>query len=750
MVKSPLIFLFLFVSVILSGTGLLAQNTSSRPKIGVTLSGGGAKGLAHIGVLKIMDSAGLKVDYITGTSMGSIVAALYAAGYSGKELEKIAKELDWDILLSNSSSLRGLIMEEKEEYAKYGIELPYYNHQFNLPSGVLESEELWLKFSELFFPVYNIKDFNKFSIPFACVAADISNGDGVVLSKGEIVTAIRSSMAIPSIFTAVEYQDKKLVDGGIVRNFPVKDVRAMGADIVIGSNVSTGLLPKDKVNNAIQVLTQIAFFKEAEDTREEIQLCDIYIPLPVDQFSTGSFNRSAEILQMGLEEGRKLYPVFKRLADSLDAIYGKQTIPENRLPKVDSIKISGLEITGLKATTEAFFRHTMGFYDGKYYTPQKLSKMIRKVFGTRYYSRILYSLMPQEDSSSVKIIFQVEENPRNIAKLGIHYNKFTGISILANFTARNLITPNSRSMVTINLGEKFRIRGEHMQYFGRSKNIAGFASVNYEFLDIPTFDVYKKSGVYRQDYFKGDFKIQRANSRKFTFGTGLRFEWINYKPSITNTIEIRGKNEYSTLYTYGHMNTLDRPINPRKGVKMDVELGQVFNQTPYVKVYLGSQQINQDSIGIKYNDYQRISFNLEGYTPISYKTTLLTMVQVGMNFNYDQNIFNDFVVGGITRMFRNQILFAGWEEGSLYSPNVAAIQLGLRVNLTNSFYLIGRSNGLIHNFIDRRKGIQIPDFISGHAFTLGYSLPVGPLDLSVMYGDQSRKFATYINLGIPF
>src|SRR6188768_906283 len=109
-----------------------------RPKIGLTLSGGGAKGLAHIGILQALDSAGLKVDYITGTSMGSIVGALYAIGHSGKELEKISRKIDWDILLTNSSSLRSMIMEEKDEYGKYAIELPSVNHRFRLPSGVLE------------------------------------------------------------------------------------------------------------------------------------------------------------------------------------------------------------------------------------------------------------------------------------------------------------------------------------------------------------------------------------------------------------------------------------------------------------------------------------------------------------------------------------------------------------------------------------------------------------------------------------
>lgn len=740
------LILYILLSVI-SVTSFSQNNT--RPKIGLTLSGGGAKGLAHIGILKAIDSAGLKVDYITGTSMGSIVGSLYAAGYSGKQLDTIARKLDWDVLLSNASSLRGLVMEEKEEYGKYDIELPWLNHRFHLPSGVLESEELWLKFSELFFPVYNIKDFSKLSIPFKCIAVDISNGEAVVLSDGEIVSAIRSSMAIPSVFTAVETKGMKLVDGGVVRNFPVKDVRQMGADIVIGSNVSTGLLPKEKVNNAIQVLMQIAFFKEAEDTRKEIALSDIYIPIPVDNYTSASFNKSTEILETGLDEGDKWYPVFKRLADSLDAIYGKQAFPVERLPKVDSIKITGIDVEGLKNTTDDFFLHMMGYYDNRFYTPEKLGKMVRKVFGTRYYNRILYSLEPTGENEA-KIHFQVEENPRSFAKLGLHYNKFTGIGVIANLTTRNFFAPHSRSFVTLNLGERFRIKGEHLQYLGRGKNLAALLGIQYEYLDIPSFTNYKRDGLYRQNYFTSSFKMQYSSSRTFTTGSGIRFEWVNVRPTIVTPFQLKGESKFTNLFLYWNINTLDRPVVPKKGVKMESELGVVFNQRPEVEIFINGQKVNPDSLGIQFNNYQRFLLNFESYFPVGKRGTLFTLFQTGINFNYDQNIFNDFIIGGMNRMFHNQILFAGLEEGSFFTPSVSALQLGLRMNISNSLYAMAKTNALVNNFISPDNRLQRPNFLSGHALTMGYNFALGPLELSAMYSDQSRKFSTYINLGIAF
>ena len=315
-----------------------------RPKIGLVLSGGGAKGLAHIGILKAIDSAGLKIDYITGTSMGGIIGALYAIGYSADSIEKLTRGIDWDLLLSNQSSMRSMIMDEKSEYGRYDVELPWVNHWFRFSTGVIEGEELWLKFSELFRPVYNIKDFSQFSIPFKCIATDISTGEAVVLDTGDIVTAVRASMAIPSIFTAVEDGGKKLVDGGVVRNFPVKDVRAMGADIVIGSNVSGPLRSPDQVTNALQVLLQVAFFREAADTRTQIPLCNIYVSQPMEQYNMGNFGEASQIVADGLAEGRLLYPRLKKLADSLNAIYGPEPISGDRLPAAHRVKISSYEI----------------------------------------------------------------------------------------------------------------------------------------------------------------------------------------------------------------------------------------------------------------------------------------------------------------------------------------------------------------------------------------------------------------------
>lgn len=733
-----------------SGQREKASNSLARPRIGVTLSGGGAKGLAHIGILKAIDSAGLKVDIVSGTSMGSIIGALYAIGYSADSIEKMARKTDWDILLSNSSSLRSLVMDEKAEYEKYAIELPWVNNGFRLPNGVLESEELWLKFSELFFPVYNIKDFSKFPKAFKCIAANISTGESVVLDSGEIVSAVRSSVAIPTVFTAVDYNGNKLIDGGIVRNFPVRDAKEMGAKLVIGSNVAGGLLPKEKINNVFQVLLQVAFFREDEDVKKEKKLCDVYIGHDLENYTMGSFSSANEIIAEGIKRGKEIYPRFKQIADSLNAVYGRENITTTTLPKVDSVKITQFKIKGLKQTKEDFFLHRMQFENNQWYTAEQLSNHIRKAFGTRYYRKIVYSLQPLPDGTC-KIIFDVEEDPLTFAKLGINYNSFTGISLIGNITSRNFLTPYSRSTVTLNVGENMRVRGEHLQFFGKFKTLSLNTILELESLKLNTYDDFVKDGVYKRSSVFADMSIRSSIKRKASVGLGTRFVALHYRPDIASQFELRGHNNSFNTYTSFRFNTLSNTIYPKRGLKIEVEAGYVYNQHNDIAVYSDGHLIpNLDSLGFSFGNFFRTTLDAQHYFHLSPKYTLFTHAQAGINFNDKESVLNDYYIGGLNKTYRNQITFAGLNESTVFSGSVASLQLGLRYEAYQNVYIIARANALYHDFVGSNIRLQNTGILTGYALTLGYNFVVGPLEISAMYCDQSKKVLPYINLGIPF
>jgi NTE family protein len=728
----------------------LFLHAQSRPKIGLTLSGGGAKGLAHIGILKAIDSAGLKVDYVTGTSMGSIIGGMYACGYSGDTIEKMARNMDWDLLLSNAASLRSLTIDEKDEYDKYAVELPWADNAFRLPSGVFESEELWLKFSEIFFPVYNIKDFSKLPKGFKCIATDVSTGDAVVLDSGELVTAVRSSMAIPSVFTQVNYNGRKFIDGGITRNFPVKDAKEMGANIVIGSNVAGGLLPKEKINNVFQVLLQVAFFRDDADAAEEKKLCDIYVKHHLENYSMGSFSDDAAIINEGIQQGDSIYPRLKKLADSLNVIYGVAKNDVNVLPKVDSVKITDYEIHGLDRTNESFFLHRLQLGMNRLYTATDISACIRRAFGTRYYNRIIYSLQPLSDGSC-KIIFDVEENPLTFAKLGLHYNTFTGISLIGNLTTRDFFTPYSRSLVTANIGENLRLKAQHLQFFGKFKTLALSATAQAESLKFTTYSNFNKDGLYRRSYFLADLNTHWNVSRKYSFGIGTRFEAFHYKPEIVSKFEFRGHNNLFNSYLSLKLNTLSNAIYPKRGSLVDIEAGYVYSQHTVLSFYSNGEPIeNTDSLGFNFNNFIRTKLNYEHYFPLSQKYTLMTQLQAGLNFNQKESVLNDYFIGGLNHTFRNQITFAGLNEGTVLSSSASSLLFGLRYQVFNNLFLTAKANALYYNFISSNKNLRTPGWLTGYAFTLGYNFILGPLEISAMYCDQSKKLLPYINLGIPF
>jgi NTE family protein len=677
--------------------------------------------------------------------MGSIIGSLYASGYSADSILTIARTMHWDQILSNQSSMRSIIMEEKDEFGKYDLELPWSNHFFRISTGVLEGQELWLKFSELLFPVYTVKNFDSLDIPFKCIATDISTGEAVVLDSGEIVSAVRASMAIPSVFTAVEYNGQLLVDGGIVRNFPVKDVREMGAQFVIGSNVTNSLLPASKVNNALQVLLQVAFFREAEDTKMEVPLCNIYVQTPLEKYSMATFAQASEIIDSGIAEGRRLYPQLKRLADSLNALYGPVKI-DKFLPDVQSVRISSYEVNGLKYTTQDFFVHTMGLLTNHVYTPKMLSYMVRRAAGTRYYNRIIYHLNPLPDHSA-KIIFDVTESPLTFGKISLHYNQFGGISAIFNVTSRDLFTPNSRSSVTVNIGENFRVRGEHLQYLGRGRKFALKLAAQFDQMNITTYVNTKEAGIYNQNYFVMDGKFGYSTNRDMTVGIGTRFEWVKYNPSITSALEFMGTDDFPTSYIYFNHNSLDRPVYPRRGSKSALEGGWVYTQNPDIDLH--SNQRNTDTITAS-NPYPRFTLNFESYTPLSEKSTVLFQVQSGMNFQKG-NIVNQFSIGGLTHSFHNQITFAGLREGSYYSSSLAAFETGFRYNFYGNLYLTAKANVLFSNFVNNNKSFyDTPDFLSGYALTFTYNFILGPLELSAMYCDQWHRVMGYLNIGIPF
>lgn len=738
------IFFILILLIANNPYALFAQ----RPGVGLTLSGGGAKGLAHIGILQAIDSAGLKIDLLTGTSMGSIVGGLYAIGYSGDSIEYMARKLDWNSLFSNQPNLSDISFEERAEYNRYMVEVPFEYGKPKLTSGVISGEQLWLELAAMSWPARDIKDFSKFNIPFKCIATDVATGEIVTLSKGEIVSCMRASMAIPSIFTAVRIDGRKLVDGGVVRNFPTITAKDMGAKIIIGSNVSGGLAKADDLKTPIDILYQLGFYKDAEDFKEARKVTDIYIDHDLKGYGAASFGSVDSIIELGKRKGRELYPVFKHLADSLNALYPEAPPQKNRLPVVPDVEIDVVEIRGLVHSDEKFLRGRLNIKPGGCYTPQKIREAVVNAYGTRFYKQITYYLQPLGYGRS-KLVVDVEENPLTYVKMALHYNTFTNVSAILNVTQRNFIVPNSRAYVTVAISENPRLRAEYFKYLGRKRNVGFGLGAYYENNPLNYYDNFKKIQEYRNKYAALDIHVQYMLNRVMAVGVGSRWEYIRLKPKLSPYIEVDGNTkQFNTFFYYG-LSTINRKQYPTRGAQIQLEVGRVHSQNPsFVMRSTGGGELNLDSIGFRFNNYQRGLLKMNYYFPLGRKTTLNWNIYAGMTLNYNQELVNDFLIGGITDFSRNQIPFVGLYDGEVNTSKVAATQLAWQYEAFKNVFVIPRASAAV---LHSRLMTTIKyTHLTGYGLTLGYSSRLGPLEATLMYSDQARYLKAYVNLGFHF
>jgi NTE family protein len=734
--------------VILTAINLYAQ----RPKVGLVLSGGGAKGISHIGILQAIDSAGLKIDYLTGTSMGSIIGGLYAIGYSGNEIERISNHLDWNAILSNKPNFSQIGIEEKDEYGKYSVELGLKKLKPQIGTGLIESETLWLTLNELFMPVYNIKDFSKFNIPFKCIATDLSDGKAVVLSDGEIVSCVRSSMAIPSVFTAIDRDSTKLVDGGIIRNFPVTDIKEMGADIVIGVNLFKGLPDISKLNNLLDVFYQITQYRDAEDLVKEKELCNLIIEPPVEQYGAGSFDATKDILRIGKETGKLYYPYFKHLADSLNSIYHVECNPATRLPKTEKIYIDEIKTQGIKNTTKTFLLHKIEITPGNKYSASEINKGFEKAYSSRYYDNVYYELKPTAPGHAI-LLCKVKESPLTQLKLGLSFHTYSGAAILANLTFRNLLLDKSRTLVKIAAGEYLRLLAEHSQAFGPKAN--NYLNLSYKMDNLPLnlYDGGKKASLYHVANTRFDVNFTRVFGINWSLSEGISYTRYAFKPEIADNFRVDGTYNNLNIYLRSESITTDRPYFPTRGYEFSAVAGVVFDRNARIKAY-DNEGNAADSSGIVDGQpgYYRFIVKYTRYHPLRRKLVLMYNLQGGIALHSQGFVFDDLYLGGIQRFSARHMTFPGLNDGQIATTSLISTLAGLQYNISGSLFITGRINTGIYDFstLDKVYDKDQVKWINGFSLGVGYNLGVLPMEFNAMYSPEIGSIYAHVKIGFLF
>lgn len=723
--------------------GLRAQN--ARPRIGLTLSGGGAKGLAHIGLLKAIDSAGLQIDYVTGTSMGAVIGSAYAAGYSGKEIDSLFRQLDWQTILSNHPAKGTANLRESNEAGHY-LELPLKKGKLSFNRGIIESNELWLSLAEVFFPYYGITDFRDFDKGFQCMATDIATGELVVIERGNIVDAVRASMAIPSVFTSVEIDGRMLMDGGIRRNFPASNAKQMGADIVIGSDVSGQLKPADQIVSPLDVISRLPFYDAVSDLQEQKKFVDLYIDYDLGGFGTSSFAAASQIMAIGDRRASELYASVKKLKDSLDAIYGVRPM-RPKPQRTESVFIDGYEIRGLSESEKQTFMRLMDFESGRQYNAKQISGLIKTVFATKLYAKINYRLEPTEGQSA-KIVFDVVKSPPVKALFGVHYNSTTGIALKVGSEKRGFLNPLSTASCIVAVGENTRGVATFTSYLNKKRNLLWQAEANFCILDLNTYDAdYAQNGLYDQATQDSDVQLVWQPKSNWSLGIGVTLSNVSYTPRLTSGLQADGSIAYNMGYFFVHHKTLDADVYPSRGRRLLLKAGIVFNQKPDYSIYYNETLIaNQNSPFFNFDPYQQLRLDFQQYLPVG-RHAVFADLQAGMNFNYEQLIMNDFMVGGLNNVIRNQITFAGLPEASIFCASAASLKIGFQYSLMRNLYLKPQVNGLVYDFIPGNLGRTSTGKAFGCSMTFAYKTLLGPIEASTMYSNLNNTILPYFNLG---
>lgn len=383
-------------------SGFVKHPLVRKPKTGIALSGGGARGLSHIGVLKELEKNGIQIDYIAGTSMGSIVGGLYAAGFSADEIKELAVNTDWSRIFSNTPQRSDLFVTQKTDNINHIAEVRIKERRPVIPTGLTTGQRLTQILSEktLEADYYARGDFDQLPIPYRAVALDLVTGEKKVISEGTLARAMRASMAVPFAFTPVETDTSYLIDGGMVDNLPIDVVRDMGADLVIAVDVKAPLRKKDQLENPLQVLDQIFTLAILQHENTRAVKADVFIRPNLKGRLSTDFTMVEELIEMGHNAAREMMPDLKEKIQIL------------RAEKEDSVsvKLTGLNVSGCRTLPLDSVLYFAGLDTGKTVNRTIIKAALEKIYGRGYYSDVSAEFEEQNDSATLTI--NVKEYPK--------------------------------------------------------------------------------------------------------------------------------------------------------------------------------------------------------------------------------------------------------------------------------------------------------------------------------------------------
>ncbi|WP_420837404.1 patatin-like phospholipase family protein [Algibacter amylolyticus] len=742
--KSTILTLFILVS--LSAKAQNKEPENHRPKVGLVLSGGGAKGLAHIGVLKVIDSLGIQVDYIAGTSMGSIIGALYASGYSGKQLDSIFHEIDFDKIINDDLPRSSTAFSERSNMEKYALKLPFNNFKIKLPSALSRGHNTYSLFLKLLIHVNEINDFSKLPIPFFCIATNVEKGEQVVLEKGNLTQAIMASSALPSLFQPVNINKDMLIDGGVVNNYPVDEIRAKGMDIIIGVDVQDGLANRDELTSAPDVLIQINNFRTIHDMKFKVEKTDIYIKPDIRKFNVVSFDEGKEIINSGKIAALNEFDALTKLSKTPNV---NQKL---KLKPIDSLKINNIEIKGNENYTRAYVLGKLKLKKDEVISYQDFAKGLNNLVATNNFKAFEYELKSTPGKAGYNMSATLKERRVNtFLKLGLHFDDLYKSGALINLTKKQLLFKNDEASLDIVLGDNVRYNFEYLidkgfywsvgirsRYNQFQKQISAQLLLDDEQI---TNSGLNKIDVKLRDQMN-QFYLQTLFRRDFSLSAGLehkRLE-INSETILGNRPDrdFQFENtDYLSLFGNLKLDTYDDKYFPREGVYFNGDLNVYLSASGFVEEFKDFS-VAKAELGYAFGVSDKVSFNIKS--------------SGGFKLGDKSNRTLDFALGGYGNdLINNFIPFLGYDFISLTGNSYVKASFLADYELIKKHHLTLEGNwaNVDDNIFDSGEWFSLPDY-RGYALGYGIESVIGPLQIKYSYSPEQRASNWFFTIGFWF
>ncbi len=714
-------------------------------KVGLVLSGGGARGYAHIGALQVLEEAGVRVDYIGGTSMGSIVGGLYASGYTAFQLEEMLRSTDIMAELQDAIGRENRTIYEKLYSEHYLLGLSLKDFAIQLPTALSDGQRIHDLFSHWTAGVHTISDFSKLPTPFLCVGTDIETGEAIVLESGKLADAMRASAALPGVITPYEMNGHIMTDGGVSNNYPAEEVKNKGMDYVIGITVEQDPYAADDINSLDKLLLQIAFFQATRRNVEQYAITDIDIDPDLGDYSQLSFEAIDALVKAGRAAAEAQLSTLDSIANLQRTAPPKDTIAIPQYLNATIVEIIGNEDLSRRQVLSFFKGALPGRIDWR-----EFREGLVALFATGRYANVDYHWENLDgEADAVKLVLELKQSPDfgQRLQLGLHYDPVYRANILVGLTVSDLIIDNTQTTIDLIGGNRFRYRADFRvnrvngSAFGLRSRLH-FAEVGVELPEAeetPTGLL-----IERLDFRFTDLNAElywdfRQTDNSFT-GIAAELKYYqNYSEQLGGTGMANrfrlGDDVYFVPKAYFLYDKLDDLHFPMSGFSIDAKARGIVN--------IGDPGFGGARWALNGD------FHSQFFVAMGKKFSLGMELNAGGFLDHHSAFPFRYYLGSNNRNLMNNFkLFPSLQLGQASGDDLLMGEFMARMQPAAGHYLtLGARGARLGNAENLPSSVRRDELFAGR-LTYGYSSPLGPLELTYARGNAGQEF--YFNLGFWF